>query len=207
MTQSADMVGRPLAGRETAGHVHGPGGRWLTGNLSEFRADRLNFYSRLARDYGDIVPFRIFRYRILLISDPELIEQILVAQSHRFIKHFGARLCKPLLGNGLVTSEGDFWRRQRKLAAPAFQAARIAPYSGAMVRATEETIGSWADHETRDIQSDMMRLALGMACRTLFGAEACPDPGAVGRAMQSAMQSLVQWAQGPISLPRWVPTR
>lgn len=182
-------------------------GNWLTGHLSEFRADRLNFYSRLARDYGDVVAFRILGYRILLISDPELIEQILVTQAHRFVKHFGARLCKPLLGNGLVTSEGDFWRRQRKLAAPAFQASRIAPYTEAMVRTAEQMTGSWSDNETRDIQSDMMRLALAIACQTLFGAEACPDPELVGRAMQSAMASLVEWAQGTIPLPHWVPTR
>lgn len=186
--------------------TNGPAGNWLTGHLSKFRADRLNFYTRLARDHGDVVLFRILGYRILLISDPALIEQILVTQSDRFIKHFGARLCKPLLGNGLVTSECDFWRRQRKLAAPAFQAARIAPYSGAMVRAVEQMIGSWAHNETRDIQTDMMRFTLGVACQTLFGAETRPNSDVVGQAMQTAMESLVHWAQGAIPLPQWVPT-
>jgi cytochrome P450 len=75
-----------------------------------------------------------------------------------------------------------------------------------MVQATEQMIGSWADNERRDIQADMMRLTLGVACQTLFGAEICPNPEVVGRAMQSAMESLVEWAQSAIPLPSWVPT-
>lgn len=185
--------------------IRGPSGASLTGHLSEFRADRLGFYLSIARDYGDIVPFRILGYRILLISDPKLIEEVLVTKSKHFIKHFGARLCKPLLGNGLVTSEGDFWRRQRRLAAPAFQGARLAPYGATMVDATEDIIRSWNANETRDIQADMMRLTLAVACQTLFGAEACPEPQAVGRALQTAMESLVEWAQGALPLPGWVP--
>lgn len=186
--------------------IRGPSGAWLTGHLSEFRADRLGFYSSIARDYGDIVPFRILGYRILLVSDPELIEEVLVTKSKHFIKHFGARLCKPLLGNGLVTSEGDFWRRQRRLAAPAFQGARLAPYGATMVGAAEDITRLWGDNQPRDIQADMMRLTLSVACRTLFGAAACPEPQSVGLALQTAMESLVEWAQGALPLPGWVPT-
>src|SRR4051812_1071430 len=96
----------------------GPPGRLLTGHLAEFRADRLAFFTRCAREYGDVVPLRIVRHRVLLLSHPDLIEQMLVGRDKSgakpFIKHFGLRLYGPILGNGLVTSEGDFWRRQRK---------------------------------------------------------------------------------------------
>lgn len=187
-------------------NARGPAGSWLTGHLSEFRGDRLGFYTRIAREHGDVVPFRILGYRILLVSDPALIEAVLVTESRHFIKHFGARLCQPLLGNGLVTSEGDFWRRQRRLAAPAFQGGRLAPYACTMVETAEDITRSWGDDDTRDVQADMMRLTLAVACRTLFGAAACPEPQSVGRALQMAMESLVEWAQGALPLPGWVPT-
>jgi cytochrome P450 len=184
----------------------GPPARWITGHLSEFRADRLHFYTRIAREYGDIVPFRILGYRILLISRPDLIEEVLVTKSKHFVKHFGARLCKPLLGNGLVTSEGDFWRRQRKLSAPAFQGSRTATYAGTMVRAARDVLDAWTAGEIRDVQADMMRLTLRVACTTLFGADVCPDPDAVGQALGEAMESLVDRAQGSLPLPGWVPS-
>ena len=97
----------------------GPKARLLTGHLAAFRNDRLAFFLECARTYGDVVPLRLPGRPILLFSHPDLIEQVLVSQARNFVKHFGLRMYKPVLGNGLVTSEGDFWRRQRKLAAPA----------------------------------------------------------------------------------------
>ena len=91
----------------------GPRGKFLTGNLAEFRADRLAFFTRCAREYGDVVPMRLLGKPVLLLNRPDLIEQALVQQSKHFVKHFGLRFYKPILGNGLVTSEGDFWRRLR----------------------------------------------------------------------------------------------
>src|SRR5688572_700160 len=110
-----------------------PKAHWFYGHLAEFRADRLAFFTDCARIYGDVVPLRLPGKRLLLLSRPHLIEQVLVTQSKNFIKHFGLRMYKPVLGNGLVMSEGAFWRRQRKLAAPAFQAAHMNAYVAEMV--------------------------------------------------------------------------
>src|SRR3954470_1501989 len=156
-------------------HLTGPKGRPITGNLAEFRADRLAFFTRCAREYGDIVPLRLARYRCILLSRPDLVEQVLVQPpTAPFIKHFGLRLYKPVLGQGLVTSEGDFWRRQRKLSAPAFQGSRLPAYARAMVEATGRTCDAWAREmngspRPRDVNADMMRLTLAIACKTLFG--------------------------------------
>ena len=125
-------------------HLTGPKGRLITGNLAEFRADRLAFFTRCAREFGDIVPLRLARYRCILLSRPDLVEQMLVQPpTAPFVKHFGLRLYKPVLGHGLVTSEGDFWRRQRKLAAPAFQGNRLAAYARAMVESTVRMVSQW----------------------------------------------------------------
>ena len=121
----------------------GPTGCFLTGCLAEFRADRLAFFTRCAREYGDVVSFHLLRRPVLLLNRPDLVEQVLVTQSKHFVKHFGLRLYKPILGNGLVTSEGDFWRRQRKLSAPAFQASRLPAYAQTMVDCTDRMTRAW----------------------------------------------------------------
>src|SRR5688500_7994713 len=174
-----------------------PTGRLLTGHLREFRADRLAFFTRCAREYGDVVPLRILGFRVLLLSRPDLIEEVLVTQAKNFVKHFGLRLYKPILGNGLVTSEGDFWRRQRKLSAPAFQGSRLAGYAREMVSSAARMADAWEGGGVRDVHADMMRLTLEIACRTLFGADACPDPAAVGRAMEEGLEAIENRFRGP----------
>jgi cytochrome P450 len=186
-----------------------PKGRLLFGHLADFRADRLGFFTRCARTYGDVVPLRIMGRRLALFSHPDLIEQVLVTQASKFVKHFGLRMYMPILGNGLVTSEGEFWRRQRKLAAPAFQGTRIASYAPAMVDATARMLEQWpcngSDH-VRDVHDDMMRLTLEIACRTLFGADACPEPARVGHAMHEGLQAIAVRFGRPFPIPDWFPT-
>ena len=97
----------------------GPNGTWIRGNLRQFTDQRLNFFLDVGRTYGDLASFRFGPRRIFLATDPDLIEQVLVTDAKHYIKHFGARAYKPVLGNGLVTSEGEFWLRQRRLSQPA----------------------------------------------------------------------------------------
>jgi hypothetical protein len=93
--------------------IPGPKGHWLKGNLTEFAADRLGFLTRIAREYGDVVAIRFLHRKILIVNHPDLVEEVLVTRNRSFIKHFALRMAKPTLGEGLLTSEGDFWRRQR----------------------------------------------------------------------------------------------
>ena len=213
----------------------GPKPQFLFGHLAAFRADRLSFFTDCARTYGDIVPLRLPGRRLLLFSRPDLIEQVLVTQAKNFVKHFGLRMYKPVLGNGLVTSEGDFWRRQRKLAAPAFAAGRLAGYAGDMVAAAARMTEEWRRAQTtaptppparplqrpgpsasdapelsngqvRDVHEDLMRLTLDVACQTLFGADACPDPHTVGAAMETALRAIDVRFSRIFPVPDWFPT-
>src|SRR5438105_3919635 len=102
------------------GRPPGPKGTLIGGSLRPFMERRLDFFLDVAHTYGGLAAFRFGPRRILLASDPDLVEQVLVTDARHYIKHFGARMYKPVLGNGLVTSEGDFWLRQRKLSQPAF---------------------------------------------------------------------------------------
>src|SRR3954467_1487555 len=110
----------------------GPKGTLIRGSLGDFTERRLDFFLDVAREYGDIASFRFGPRRMFLVSNPDLIEQVLVTDAKHYIKHFGARMYKPVLGNGLVTSEGDFWLRQRKLSQPAFMKNRVLTYAPMM---------------------------------------------------------------------------
>jgi cytochrome P450 len=183
----------------------GPRGRWLAGNLPEYRRDRLGFLTRCARDYGDMVALRFGPHKLLLVSDPRLIEEVLAAKSGLFIKHFALRLTPILLGRGLLTSEGDFWMRQRRLVQPAFRHDRVAAYGAVMSRCAEQMLDSWQPGQTRDILADMLGLTLRIAAWTLFGAEAGSETSAVSEAMRVLQESFVGRFGALLLLPTWVP--
>jgi cytochrome P450 len=152
----------------------GPKGHWLTGHLPDFRRGSLEFITQVAREYGDFVPVRLGRRRLVLVSDPDAIEEVLVPHSRDFIKHFGLQLTRQLLGNGLLNSEGDFWLRQRRLAQPAFHRDRIRAYGQIMVGHALEMLDGWRDGQRRDLAAEMMALTMRIAAKTLFDAD---DPG------------------------------
>src|SRR5947207_2098209 len=149
----------------------GPKGHWLSGNLPDFRRDRLDFMTHCARTYGDMTALRLAHRRVLLVSHPDAIEEVLVTHSRHFIKHFALRLNPLVLGKGLLTTEGDFWLKQRRLIQPVFARSRIAGYAPAMVAATRRMTGSWRHGERRDIAIEMMGLTLDIAAKTLFDAD------------------------------------
>ena len=179
---------------------------WLGGHLNRFRTGRLDFFTETARAYGDVVKLRFGHRRIYLVSHPELIEQVLVAQNQNFSKHFALRLNPLLLGKGLLTSEGDFWLRQLRLAQPAFGRNRIAAYGPAMVAAAQRLADSWRPGEHRDLLIDMMRVTLEIAAETLFGSEVTGAAGAVVEALNVLQRHFLTRFNSLIPTPMWIPT-
>ncbi|MHB1558639.1 MAG: cytochrome P450 [Isosphaeraceae bacterium] len=184
----------------------GPPRRGLSGNLRAFSADRLGSLDRWAREYGDLVSARFGPMPILFTNHPDLVEEVLVHQNRKFIKHYRLRQAKLTLGQGLLTSEGDFWRQQRKLAQPAFHRDRIAGYAALMVEYTDRLLAEWSDGQARDIQADMMRLTLEIVTKALFGAELGNDAHEVREAMETLMHSFLATTASPVIVPRWIPT-
>src|SRR5262249_2930998 len=115
----------------------GPKGHWLYGNLDDLRRDRLGFFTRIRDAFGDVVRTRIVYRTIYFVYHPDAIEEILVKNNVNVRKHFALRLNPAVLGKGLLTSEGDFWLRQRRLSQPAFLKAKLALYGQTMIDAVD----------------------------------------------------------------------
>jgi cytochrome P450 len=196
----------PVLEQELTRRPPGPPQSWLFGNLKEFGHDQLGAMTRWAHEYGDLVSARFGIRNVLFVNHPDLVEEVLVNQNRKFIKHYRLRQTQRTLGQGLVTSEGDFWRGQRKLAQPAFHRERIAAYARFMVEYTERMLKGWADGQTRDVQDDMMRLTLEIVAKTLFDAEISGDTAAASVAMETLMRSFIARTSNLITLPHWIPT-
>jgi cytochrome P450 len=189
-----------------APRVQSPPGHWLTGHLRPFQRDRLGFLSEYARTYGDMVNLRLGPMRVRLLSHPDLIEEVLVAKARHFIKHGPLRQARPSLGNGLLTSEGDFWRQQRKLAQPAFHRDRVAAYAATMVAAAERMLDGWVDGQVRDVQDDMMRVTLEIVAKCLFDADVSGDAADASAAMETLIRCFTRRVERWIKLPMAIPT-
>jgi cytochrome P450 len=194
------------AASAAGGSPRGPRGHWLLGNLPAFRRDRLGFLTECARTYGDVVSLRFGPKRMMLASHPDLVEEVLVTNNRHYIKHFALRMTQATLGNGLLTSEGDFWRRQRRLAQPAFHRERIAAHAETMVELTERMLEGWAPGQVRDIQDDMMRVTLEIVARTLFDADVSGEAAGASEAMETALRAFTARVGRIIRLPERLPT-
>ncbi|MDT5268157.1 MAG: hypothetical protein QOH49_343 [Acidobacteriota bacterium] len=176
----------------------GPRSFWPVGHVVQFRRDPLALLTRVAREYGDVARFNAATQTIYLLNHPDYVKDVLVTHHARFKKGRALQRAKRLLGEGLLTSEGDFWRRQRRLAQPAFHRQRVGAYAETMVAYSEKTSARWHDGETLDVPAEMMRLTLAVVGKTLFDADVESDADEVGAALTEVM-SLFGYLMLPFS--------
>jgi cytochrome P450 len=177
----------------------------LIGSVFEPKGDTINYLTQCARDYGDLVFFRFLGVPACYVNRAEYIESVLVTQSNNFVKSKDYRAMRRVLGNGLLLSEGDFWRRQRKLIQPAFHQARIAAYAEIMLAHTERMLKGWSDGQSLDIHEAMMRLTLGIVAKTLFDADVSHEAEDVDAALTILMGKFLRQAGMALLLPVWFP--
>ena len=190
----------------------GPRGHFLFGCLRAFRRDQLNFLRDLRRTYGDYVRIpTVPGYDIYLLAHPAAVEHVLVKNYKNYRKpEFLSGPIRLLLGNGLFSSEGDFWLRQRRLSQPAFVRSSVARLAAGMTAGVERLTRTWEaapDGRTLDMASEMMRLVLEIAGATLFGADMATCAAAVAAAERDIFALVRHKMDNPLSAPLWVPTR
>jgi cytochrome P450 len=185
----------------------GPTGLPALGLTFAIRKDALGTLRRVAREYGDIVRMPIaFQDRIFL-NHPDYIEQVLVIQHAKFHKsELTKRVTEGLLGQGLLISEGEFWRRQRRLMQPSFHRSRVNEYAATMAESAQRHIQGWRDAEQRDLAGEMMALTLDVAVRTLFGTTLPAEARQVGSSMTFLMRYQLGRQRSPIRIPETWPT-
>jgi cytochrome P450 len=179
----------------------------LLGHLLAFREDRAAVQLRTARSHPDAAMMRMGVFDLLLVSSPTLAHDILQTQDDAFSKSLGLSIfLRPVLGDGLLTSEREFHTRQRRLMAPAFTVKRIAAYADTMAERASRTVAGWRDGETFDAAEAMMHLTLEIVGKTLFDAEVGSDAEAVGDALTEVMSNMVAALGSVVPMPPVVPT-
>jgi len=178
--------------------------------LESFR-DPLRVLTDIRRKYGDIVLTRFFNRRYYLVSDSEAVRHVLVENHKNYHKSTNYVGIKYLLGEGLLTSEGDTWRRQRKLAQPAFHHDKLAALVPAMAECTKDMLDRWARELpvgiAFDVHKEMMRLTFRIVGRTLLSAELDGEAKAFGNALNVGLKWANDMAESLIRVPPSVPTR
>jgi len=159
----------------------------IGGHFRSFRKDPTGFLTRLSR-LGDVTTFRMGLRRSFFINHPEYIRDIFTNSAHKFIKGRALQRAKTLLGNGLLTNEGESHLRQRRMIQPAFHRARIAEYARWMVDFAEDLSADWQDGSVIDVDKEMMRLTLRIVAKTLFGADVTTEADEVGSAMTTLVE-------------------
>ena len=195
MSKAESLVSKQ-AGRTVA---PGPKGSLILGVMRDFTRDTFGFIER-SREFGDVVSMRFLYLTAYFLYHPDDIEYVLSTNAKNFIKSRNQRspFFRRLVGNGLLNSEGDFWKRQRRLAQPAFHRHRINAYAETMVDYSDRLISTWQAGEVRDIHRDMMRLTLEVVVKTLFNADVSADADKVGKVLSRIVtpfseQATVKW--------------
>jgi cytochrome P450 len=185
----------------------GPKGAPIVGVALQLRSDPLAGMRQMAREYGDIVRFHVMMQERTLLNRAELVNQVLVIQHGKFHKsELTRRITARMLGQGLLVSEGEFWRRQRRLAQPAFHKSRTNDYASTMLEIAQTHIRDWRDGEDRSISQEMTALTLDIAVRTLFGTTLPGEARKVGIAMTFLMRYSLRRQRLPFRIPEKWPT-
>jgi cytochrome P450 len=188
-----------------------PGAVPLLGHLGAFKKQPLQMLSAWWRQHGDALRFRLGPKTLHLFSHPDLAEDILVQQADRFVKVYDPQRPTGLalvLGNGLVTSSGEVWKRHRRIIQPIFHRSRMSAMADRMAQVGEQRVATWENHAGRtiDIAAEMMQLALEVISQTMFTTSMAQHIGPISHALRVSIKYAFDSFHNPLHLPLWVPT-
>jgi cytochrome P450 len=183
----------------------GPKGHFLLGVLPEVRKDELDYLDRIVAQYGDMIYLRVVNNPVFILSHPRDIEVVLLTKASNFVKSTFLRSSEALFGNGLLTSDGSFWLRQRRLLQPAFHHDRLVEYSRTMVEYTERMLARWQDGDVCDAHEAMVRVTMEIIAKLLFGDDIASDTAQAGEALRVFFDQFDE-RFGLYLIPEWLPT-
>jgi len=195
------------AGAKTAS---GPRGLPLIGNTIGIQRDPLGVFLEGARQCGPVVHYRFVVWHVYTVNHPDGAKRILQDNNRNYNKDvFDYSLLKGLLGNGLLTSDGESWLRQRRLMQPAFHRQRIAGFAALMTDETETMLAGWEglrkNGDLLDVSAAMMRLTLRIVCRALFSTDIEREEDIIGAAFTEVNRRITNYSYFPFP-PLFVPT-
>lgn len=185
----------------------GPPTDFVGGHLLSMRRDSLGFFTSNMHQYGGLVHLKFRKYDAYQVNDPDLVQQVVTTQ-HR-IWHKSVVYKNTLgdyLGDGLLISDGDFWKRQRRLMQPAFHTKRISAYAETMVENTRHMLDTWQTGEQRDIAHDMMELTLWIVGKTLFDVDLRHEQSMIAEALENLLHDVSTESRRVVPIPEWIPT-
>ena len=180
----------------------------LIGSLPEHTRDRLNLYLRVAQQCGDVGSFHFGPFRVIFFNTSENVHRVFVEHANDFDK--GAAIhntFRPIIGNGIFTSEGDFHRRQRKLMAPSFQPRHIVSYADIMSHYSELIQQGWSEAETIDVSQEMTHLTMSIIGKVLFDADVFTETDELGAAMTTVLSHTSHTLSELFPIPLSWPTK
>jgi cytochrome P450 len=177
-------------------------------HLVETWRDPIGAITRATEEHGDVVHLHLGPFRYVVVNHPDGVRHVLAENAKNYVKSRNYRGLKLVLGDGLLTAEGDAWRRQRRLVQPGFHRDKIAGFAATMARDTRQLLDRWQTMApgTVDVHEEMMRLTLRIVGRTLFGLDVDGDAKAVGEALHVVLRFANEYAQALVSVPTWLPT-
>lgn len=183
---------------------------FLLGNMLQLRSERIHFFIKQQKEMGDMYRIKVPTRQVLVLTDPEWIKYVLVDNNKNYTKSFAYDSIKLFLGNGLLTSEGEFWKRQRRLAQPAFHKEKLAFMFQNMVEQTQKCIQHLEKlsdtNEKFDLSAELYKLTLDIVNSTLFYNEVDNTTNRIYKLVSKGNEYITKRVDNPFQLPEWVPT-
>lgn len=158
--------------------------------VASFWRDPLGTLERIAAEHGDVAGFRFGPASEVLVSHPDSVREVLVGKQRAFAKGRALQVARRVIGNGLLTSEGELHRRQRRLMQPLFAHRHVGAYAAAMTACADALQARWRPGEVRDIHAEMARLTLTIVGRTLFDADVEGEAHEIGEALTVSLEAV-----------------
>ena len=170
----------------------GPRGLPILGSSFHYFRDILGFLIHMRKTYGEIAFFKLGRRKMYMVSDPEIVKDVLVTNNKNFSKSRALKRAKMVVGEGLLTSESDFHLKQRRMIQPVFLQKRISKYASIMSEHSHRISEKWKDGQVLDMHKEMMKLTFSIVVKTLFNSDIEKNPDEIGDALTAVMKQFTR---------------